>query len=287
MLAAELHGKVAANEDILTSHVFSIFRYISDLSIPLAFLSCARNLHNQALSLDSLAEAEVVFWPRFSLRGGSRWREADALLRLTDAQGRRVAVVVEAKCHSGLSNVPGGGVGGEEKSPEDDLARSTFGHQLADEFCGIKCGDWQGLEHPLKPGEARFLIYVTQHYEMPRPELEEAVTEITKRPCQGPDCRLHAENSIYWVSWRDLHGVLSQGNRLKYCNHGQGRLLGDLRQVLEARGLMRYSLSLSRLATPGAYERICQYGFWSRLVSVGTYEGPFHQDSTPGAQAKC
>ncbi len=191
MLAAELYRKISPTnpphqrmEDVLTSYVFSLFRYLNDLSVPLAFLQCAQNLDERNLALHQINEVSVFFWPRFTF-GTSRFREADVLLLLTHLKKGRTAVVIEAKYDSGLTNRSDGVTDGDESMDEQSETPICYGHQLADEFCGIKCGSWQSEEirQNIHQAERKLLLYVTGNYEMPKTELQEAVRHIEKRRC--------------------------------------------------------------------------------------------------------
>jgi len=146
MLAAELHGKISDGnlsdrmEDVLTSNVMSLFRYLNNLRIPLSFLSQARDLYEQPLLLIGVISAsELIFWPKFSLNDKSN-REPDALLVFRENESNCDTVIeIEAKYLSGLSNII------DPKCDEDD-EQSVFlqyGHQLADEYCGLYCGNWK------------------------------------------------------------------------------------------------------------------------------------------------
>jgi len=65
MYLAELHGKLSSKterlEDILTSNVFSFFKY-SDRTI---FLRRYLKMLGFSVSSEEASEAEFVFWPRY------------------------------------------------------------------------------------------------------------------------------------------------------------------------------------------------------------------------------
>ena len=118
----------------------SLFRYLNNLRIPLSFLSQARDLYEQPLLLIGVISAsELIFWPKFSLNDKSN-REPDALLVFRENESNCDTVIeIEAKYLSGLSNII------DPKCDEDD-EQSVFlqyGHQLADEYCGLYCGNWK------------------------------------------------------------------------------------------------------------------------------------------------
>jgi len=65
MYLAELHGKLSSNiermEDILTSNVFSFFKYSSREN----FLTGYLNKLGFSISNQEADKAEFIFWPRF------------------------------------------------------------------------------------------------------------------------------------------------------------------------------------------------------------------------------
>jgi hypothetical protein len=120
MLAAELHWKISPGrpahermEDVLTSHVFSLFRYVAHLELQADFLRSAVNLRGEHLAVGRLQAARVVFWPKFAV--GQVRREADALLLLHQADDGSLALLVEAKHEAGLHNLEG-----EEAEAEEE-----------------------------------------------------------------------------------------------------------------------------------------------------------------------
>lgn len=287
MLAAELYGKLSPTkpphqrmEDVLTSYVFSLFRYLNDLSFPLAFLQCAQNLGGRNLALDQINEVSVFFWPRFTL-GTSRFREADVLLLLAHPKKGRTAVVVETKYESGLTNRSDGVTDGDESMDEQSETPDCYGHQLADEFCGIKCGSWlsEKICQNIHQTERKLLLYVTGNYEMPKTELQEAIRHIEERKCgkkrERTDCRIEAERDVYWVSWRHLHKILSDSTVHGSLSAGESIMLRDLLSILELRELNWFSTPFANLHPIDAYESFMKADFWSWLQPVHEYKSVF------------
>jgi len=88
MYIAELHGKLSQRiermEDILTSNVFSFFKY----STPKIFLKGYLKKLGFDVSDQEATEAEFIFWPRFeenTVGKGSNLRLA--LVRLVNVPG--------------------------------------------------------------------------------------------------------------------------------------------------------------------------------------------------------
>jgi len=98
------------------------------------------NLAGDALNWAPAERPRVYFWPRFSFPGTGH-REPDAAIAADQENGGRMALVVEVKYRSGLSNI---------SAADDDAAENDeqfrFGKQLADEYCGIRCGEWWSEE---------------------------------------------------------------------------------------------------------------------------------------------
>jgi len=249
MLAAELCGKISPikpahqrMEDVLTSYIFSAFRYLNDQSVPLAFLSKAKNLSGQNFILKQVSDIYVFFWPCFSF-GNGRFREADVLVLISKSSGEKVAVIVEAKYESGLSNLASVGMDLAHSQEFQVLNSVQFRHQLADEFCGIQCATFLAPEirQKLEGVHQRLLLYVTANHVIPKLEIGEGIEEIRKRPCSKPECVKKAEENIYWVSWRHLHQILSDSRVYAPYSMGERNFLFDLRRVLELRELDWFS----------------------------------------------
>ena len=81
MTIAELHGKLSAYEhmeDLLTSDVFSTFKYMDPNLALVAFLQkgiCFTGQHSPVF-LEDIVEAEYLFWPKTT----SLNREPDILI---------------------------------------------------------------------------------------------------------------------------------------------------------------------------------------------------------------
>ena len=183
MLAAELAGKTSSTtpphermEDVLTSNVFSSFRYLNKLDIISRFLKRAKNIGGDSLALDDLVDFEAYFWPKFRFLGTGK-REPDAVLFATDINGKHLSFIVEAKLDSGLHNASNKQVIGADND------KIELGHQLADQYCSLHCGKWDHKEiaNKLNNAERKYLIYLTAHYSFPQVDMKSAKCEIDAR----------------------------------------------------------------------------------------------------------
>jgi hypothetical protein len=248
MLVAELHGKVSPaqppndrQEDVLTSHVFSIFRYIHSLRIPTLLLCAARNVEDSPLQLGPLEAVEVFFWPTWGLPRSQRRRELDVMLVLREKGGGLLALGVENKYRAGASDVEGD----VEAAPGEGPVFT--GKQLVDEYVGMQDGEWSpaACASALAPAPVtrRFLLYVTKHYEMPRRELKDAL-EILHR--DRGESLAELGRRVYWLGWHAvhtlLHTLLMEELERKDPEYslGERTFLEDVRQMLERRNLTEF-----------------------------------------------
>lgn len=282
MLEAELRGKISERraphermEDVLTSHVFSLFKYCENLDLLRQFLGRARNLEGEHLDLGVPVDAEVVFWPKFRLEGQNQ-REPDVLISMVRDDGSRTVVEVEAKFLSGLSNIVLSPLETANASfCEDEPANPVeVKHQLADELCGLFCGRWD-VKHSLFDGaRTRVLLYVTAGLVMPFDDLEGAGESMRARSCA--ECPSKSTD-IYWVSWRELHCLLTStiSEGCRGYNRTEQRLMSDLMQLLESRGLEKFRL-LHDIEPVDSYQRFCSHVFWSGLEALTPYQPRVH-----------
>lgn len=261
MLAAELAGKITgANpphdrmEDVLTSNVLSSFRYLNNLVIVKEFLKRAARINGKVLELDELVEFEAYFWPQFRFSHTGH-RQPDAVLFAIDSKGNTIAFIVEAKLDSGLHNAD------NAQSREDSDEKFTLGHQLADQFCGLRCGIWRNAEitEKLDRADKKYLIYLTAHYSCPQQDMETAISEIYDRNkskgCAADKCH-DAEDWLLWLSWQDLYVVLERTRKEGYSGYSRGEraLLLDLEKVLGRKELMPLALWENSLREVTYYE---------------------------------
>jgi len=123
VIQALLRGKLSLKqenaEDILTSNVFGLLRYVSPQAGLLPFLACAKSVRGECplgTSVDGrtadAVTAEYDFWPRWP------GCEPDVVLAIQHDE-RKFLVVVEAKYRSGKSSVAFG-----LEEPSDDEPES-------------------------------------------------------------------------------------------------------------------------------------------------------------------
>jgi hypothetical protein len=278
VLVAETHGKMSSGfppsermEDVLTSNVFSAFRYFGLVSPLVTWLQRARNVVGESLLLQPVA-LQVFFWPRATV--GNRTREPDLLLIVRDDAGDELAIVVEAKYESGPSDVT------EDESSTGDHTNGAeeirlTGNQLADEYIAIRVGHWKlrdraqdAVRRPPEGANRVAVLYVTSHYEMPIDVLTAAVEMVCSR-LPGSDST-DVAHRFYWLSWRQLTTVL----RVPATNgsDGQKRFLDDLHDLLVGRGLRPFAPVFADLNDIAEY--VCRIGarvLWQELQELPSY----------------
>jgi hypothetical protein len=222
MIFAELRGKLGVDysraheraEDVITSNVFGLLRYLSPEDGLLPILRRARRVHIETDStllysdlnwLDNTpcAGIDVEFWPTWSGNG-----QPDIFLALRDKAGHTSAlVVVEAKLHS-----PKSGQADEQEELTDE--NSADPDQLV--------RYWRGLQSlPGSPEIPRWLIYLTKHGAPP-------VEELTESLRRAPTMQLA------WLSWRDIWAVAELASAAYLP-------AADLAQLLAYKGLKNFN----------------------------------------------
>lgn len=188
MLDALLRGHLSREqenmEDILTSNVFGLLKYLPAEKGLLPFLAGAEDIDGE-MPLAFLAKAQGVeeqryeFWPNWNYTGEGTC-EPDLVLRLS-WPGRKLLIVVEAKFHSGKSSGP------DEKSEalKDQLAREWDN--------GVRVAQAEGREP--------WLVYVTTDAGCPVRDLRESIAEYKAKRNDEPPPR------ILWLSWRRISEV--------------------------------------------------------------------------------
>jgi len=301
MLAAEIYGKMSGGnpayermEDILTSYVLSLFRYLNNLEIMEGFLRKARNIEGHNLTVANVKSGDVFFWPLLNF-GGTNCREPDAFICLEEENGKKLAVAVEAKYHSGLSNILGKSEASGKEEAEKLLEKEgeslvEFRHQLADEYCGLKCGKWTFRKVYSKydpqifqaKAERKYLLYITSHHEFPKGDIMEAIEATRDRKgCERAlgNCGVNASNEIYWVGWRDLYAVIEEKGMLqvpsKACmdyTASEQCLIADLAEVLRIRGLKTFDPFRDLKPVQLVSNIIDDHFLFDGLKPVGLYE---------------
>ena len=146
----------------------------------------------------------------------------------------------------------------EEVDSEEALPFIKFGHQLADQYCCIKCGQWNSEEEnqmELAETNRKVLIYITAHYELPRADLEEAIMTIKKSRKCSKGCYKQVKNDIYWTSWRVLYDVIHK-ETLQVYSKGEQNYINDVFEMLKIRGLVPFYTTFQDLISIDAYKGI-------------------------------
>ncbi len=254
MLAAEIRGKISKlnpphnrMEDVLTSSVLSLFQYLNQSHILAEILRESINITGEKLQISDIDESEVLFWPRCTVHG--RTREADALIRIQERKSAGpVYFLIESKYDAGLSNI---GISPKADELADNVNEVTdyqFYHQLADEYCCIKCGQWlhKSEEYSdLEEAENNMLLYITSHYECPESDLRDCVDIIKgHKTCDKKACGGNAGWDIYWLGWRKIYSVIKNEliNYGKFYSIGECRLINDVLKILEIRELTPFNV---------------------------------------------
>jgi hypothetical protein len=176
-------------EDLLTSDVFSVCKYVRPESILLPLLTSAVSLQGSSLREklpDTIIDAEYIFWPRLPSS------EPDVLIFLHGPKDDLHAIIIEAKYLSGKS--------GETLDEEELLVAETPADQLAREY-----QDLQQLENSItlpKRIASRHLVYLTAHRSFPTRSISESLKEIQYFNHNA------STESVYWTSWFHLIPLL-------------------------------------------------------------------------------
>lgn len=184
---ALIHGKLSSDqenmEDILTSNVFGVLKYLPPWDALVPFISKAKSTEGEQplANLPKDVTAECEFWPWLQ-EPGCEGCEPDVLIRIGGPHSKKTLVLVEAKYRSGKSSDEG-----EDERPNDQLAR-----------------EWDNLKRlAAREGAEPVLIYLTTDFAYPAADIESSQHEsMTKRGERGRIC---------WLSWRHLASVISRG----------------------------------------------------------------------------
>jgi hypothetical protein len=227
MTIAELFGKISRAgenlteqlEDLLTSDVFSVCRYVRPETLLLPFLYQAKGLDDAPLEnyvKGSISRVNYLFWPRLQRS------EPDVLVSLKLSSGQFFLILIEAKYFSPKSSSPLSEVQLElAETPRDQLAREYF--DLFDAHKALKIPESKVL--------GRVLVYVTAHRSIPTDSLEESVDEI-RHFMPGKD-----KINLFWTSWFELHPIIS---KVIKCQDWERPILKDLQLLLERKHLIRF-----------------------------------------------
>ncbi len=192
MLQAILHGKLSSSienmEDVLTSCVFGSFEHLDCDDGLGSFIREARGSDPNCHPFENLKilKAEYEFWPYWSETGYENC-EPDVVLRLQDADGQRLMILVEVKYLSGKSAY----ANYQTEAPTDQLAK-----------------EWDHLVRIAdKEKYIPKLVYVTADVIFPKDDISEAAKEFeTKRV----EISKTHPFECWWISWRSLYRILER-----------------------------------------------------------------------------
>jgi len=217
VIQALLKGKLSADqenmEDILTSNVFGLLRYLPPEHGLLPFLAHASSHDGRKLEMPVAVpgvQAVTRFWPPLEEQGCTPC-EPDVLIRITwpGLDGSRFLVLVEAKYLSGKSSEA------EESSTEpcDQLAK-----------------EWGNVESlARREGREPVLVYLTAAFGRPVEEILCAAEDHHRKTN-----RTSLPFTCYWLSWRHLALVaesradLDSSATASYILEDLGRMLNRL-----------------------------------------------------------
>jgi hypothetical protein len=241
MTIAEIHGKLSPHEhmeDLLTSDVFSTFKYLDVNNGLIPFLKKAISFKDNVPPdfLEDIVVADYLFWPRTSYLN----REPDVLIVLTKKDQSTIAILIEAKYHSGKSNA-----NREETATdkENKALEHLDGDQLAELFKELQdgkiyIGDPIIRDKYIQSAGSRYLFFVTAHYASPRHDIEETFKVLEKNQYFNQNY-----HNFFWVNWISIIGAIDEVNsRETWQNAPTMRyLLSDLKDLLKRKGLVPFS----------------------------------------------
>ena len=232
MIIAELHGKSESSassyevsEDILTSNVFQLIRYLPTSIGLIALINEIFEDNKIKVKLDPGKKWDVNydFWPL----GTEIGREPDLLLQL-ESESDCYAVVIEAKYFSGPSDTEN----------VDDETGAISGNQLSDQFIDLLEGNYKikGKIKKLNASkEKRYILYLTKHSIKPKEELEKSINQFYNSDGnQGIDFH----DYLLWTNWTKIWSVLKKINNYDFPIP---IIINDLIDLLEKRGFKDFT----------------------------------------------
>lgn len=216
MLMALLRGKLSRDqenmEDILTSNVFGVLKYLPPGNVLVPFLSKASLPEGKWPLADLPADVKVEyeFWPWLE-ESGCDGCEPDVLIRIACSDGKKILVLIEAKYRSSKSSEED-----EGERPNDQLAR-----------------EWDNLSRLAARESAKpVLIYLTADVRCPVEDIEASQKELVSKRVE--------KAKICWLSWRHLPFLITDSSP---------EILRDLVGVLRRLNLTFFE-GFSRVAAP-------------------------------------
>lgn len=225
-IIAELHGKISSTgsnindsmEDLLTSNVFQLLRYLPIQFGILPVLSSAEDSHAEEkrrtfVIPNGVNNVSYHFWKRFN-----NW-EPDVFIELKQDEKVLTNIMIEAKYLSGKS---GSAVYEEEDGVEIYVAHSDQLEKL-----------WSSLK-AYSNHVPYYLFYLTMDWVMPINSINESIEAIS-----GDDCR----DNIYWLNWQSIHTVLKNvlENKSSIISNTEGMIINDIINLLDKKGLKEFT----------------------------------------------
>lgn len=230
MIIAELRNKLSGDgigltdrsEDLLTSTVFGLLRYLPADAVLFRWLRGAKPLVDggRPLIAGDAVEARLEFWPRV------REREMDLSLVARGPSGEEI-VGIECKLGEGPSPA----------EPRPNLPERTVllrrGNQLADYWDAIRHDELHPISWTVSEKPPRALLYLTADLVCPTDALEDALEHIR------PEWRDEAARAFHWIHWQALPEVL----RAFLAEEGDAyrrQVAADLLALLERKSLAHF-----------------------------------------------
>jgi hypothetical protein len=205
MFEAQLRGKLTREEedleDLLTSNVFGAIKYVPYREGLIALVSEAerRDGSRPLQGLSDISNVKYEFWP-FLEEKNCNPCEPDVLISITQSNGKKILILVEAKFKSG-------------KSSEADLSDKPS-DQLSKE--------WDNLKRlAIKNNSDPYLLYITANIGFPEKEIKESISEYLKKR--------ESTINILWLSWRKIPTIF---------HNSQNEIIKDLVKLLRRQGLI-------------------------------------------------
>ena len=233
MIIAELHGKLDSSassyeisEDILTSNVFQLIRYLPASEVIIPFLNEALHAGKTGISIDPSLKWQVdyIFWPR----GITMNREPDLMIQL-ESDENSYCFIIEAKYYSGPSD--------RETDESDDGQIS--GSQLGDQFIDMIKGVYAYNQETVKlaaPVKNRFLLYLTKHTVKPEEVIAVAVKQFKSYRKKYKE--IDIEKNLLWANWTAIWKVLKD---IEFKDYPYSIIQEDLVALLEKKGFKYFS----------------------------------------------
>lgn len=208
-IMAELKGKISSSgtnlttslEDLLTSNVFQLLRYLPNNTLLNCILEATKALESDKLPMPSYESVDYIFWPKHNKT------EPDVQINFKKKDNIVVCMFIEVKYRSPQSH--------------KQLHRQWF-----DLVAYAK----------EKDAKKRYLVYLTQDWVMPEEEFRESEKSIRSELRKKHKCKGKEDVSIYWLSWRDIH-LCVKDQFDKATESAAATILKDIKMLLEKKRL--------------------------------------------------